>query len=269
MSLKNDFNAELKKLYKQPNELDCLNALIKTLKNGNYPNVKAEKTHQKYVTYHVKNNKLKREICDVFVVFRFKDHLRFSFIQNKIVKSNYQGLDKFKIEAGQHCFLVTKPYFNFGNKTSSVLINSNYETITAYSVFYKTNNGDYDFDFSSANSCLCHQCNKFKCCTFKKRCVATHVYNAIFKTTNFGYDDFISLKNANEIEQNPFFGEVIKLNDKRINEIVYLINSLSGSKMLEFLKLKTDESPYEGKVSESDTLLKINYIVAVDMMKVQ
>jgi hypothetical protein len=271
MALKTAYNIQLRNPRTFPSELQCIDAVINALQS-NYPCVKAKKVHGKKVQFNTGNGRIAREICDIFLVLRYKDYYRFSFIQNKRETKKYQvGLGNFKINAGQHCFLVKKPYFSYNQQNYSLLRKAKYDTVTAYSVFYREANGDYNFDFASAISCKCAKQNAFCCCNFTEKCNTTHCYQQIKFLHNNPKIDYIALANADEIEANPHFGEVIDLEDLRMKEFRMLISDCAGKDMLDFLDLNDIGLNYipESDTASPSTQLIIKNFVAIDLRKMK
>lgn len=276
MSFIIDFNNELKTITSGiPGEVTCIDAIIKALKNGNYPNVMAKKLHQRKCTFSAKGMNPSREICDIFLILRYKDYYRFTFIQNKSrIKHIYNGLDNFTIDAGQHYLLVNTPPFTYNNVTYNVLTNSVFDTVTSYSVFYKNSNGDIDFDFSSANSCVCSNCNSFSCCNFRKKqhCTASHKHWLNTKIFKNQFNDFISLGNIQDIESNLHFGEVVKADDEKFTELSALIFNVGGKHISHFLGIDAISAEYMSPQASDDEVkngeipeVKFRSIVAIDM----
>ena len=265
MSLKTDYNIQLGAFTTLPTEIKCIDALIKTLQN-NYPCVKAKKVHGQRASFNAGANSFCRELCDSFLILRYKDHYRYSFIQNKR-HFNYQGLDKFSIDSGQHYFLVHKPIFTYKNKTYSLLRNAIYDTVTAYSVFYKDKTGMCDFDFASANSCICLKGNIGCPCKKGKTCTATHTHQIKSSQKTHKEVEYISLQNAIEIEQYLYFGEVIYNDDIRMGQLRQLIEDCGGKEFLSLLEMenidKSFVSDYQYNCGSIE--LKIKNIVAVDL----
>lgn len=267
MPLKIDFNNQLSNFTKFPTELQCVNALINTLQSY-YPYVKAKRVHGKISQFNTGNGRIQREICDIFLILRYSDHYRFSFIQNKREVSHYSGLSNFNINAGQHYFLVKKPRFSYNKKSYSLLQKGVYDTITAYSVFYKDSCGLYNFDFASAISCICAKQNAFCCCNFTEKCNTNHYYTQVTHHNNNPKVDYVSLSNADEIESYPYFGEVIDFADVRMREFKTLISDCAGTEMLDFLEMgnidnKDFITDYDD-ISNSIQLI-IKNIVAIDL----
>lgn len=276
MSFINDFNNELKTITSGiPGEVQCIDAIIKALKNGNYPYVMAKKIHQRICTFSAKGMNPLREICDIFLILRYKDYYRFTFIQNKSrIKYRYNGLDQFTIDAGQHYLLVNTPPFTYNNVTYNVLTNSVFDTVTSYSVFYKNSNGDIDFDFSSAKSCVCSGCNSFSCCNFSKKqhCTASHKHKVNTHIFKKKFYDFISLGNIHSIESNLHFGEVVKADDAKFKELSALIFNVGGARIADFLGIDSISAEYMSPQANGDeaknseiSAVKFRSIVAIDM----
>lgn len=269
MSLKNEYNAEIRaRNYKKiPTELQSVDCLLSVLQNGKYPFVRVKKVHGNYIRFHTGNGRIKREICDMFLILRYKDHYRFSFIQNKRQLTNYQtGLSDFKIDSGQHYFLVKKPDFLYKQKTYTLLKGTKYDTVTAYSVFYQGNNGAFNFDFSSAISCICSKRNAFCCCNFTEKCIVSHQYNKIQSKNETGkLIDFVALSNADEIENHPYFGEVVYDSDTKMKQLQNLIKDCAGQDFLDFLEMNTnsvDYIPENNDLATTDLIIK--NLIAVD-----
>lgn len=251
MGLKQFFNSLIPK-NNNISEVVLFNTLTKAI-NGLNRGVRACIMHQKYVNA----NCCKRELCDLMVVLLYKNYLRFSFVQCKYRKNNYNGLDCFRVNCGQHYILVKKPVISVCRAIlkSNILSSSKYNTITTYSVFYKDNKGFYDFDLASADSVLCSKKNNCQM-PIGSYSNASHSY----KSLNYNYKnkliDYDSHKNIDEIEKYPYFGEAIEYEEvNKYEDFLRLINSFDlNSCDFEFIKkLKIDGSPMD--ISNENSLI--------------
>jgi hypothetical protein len=274
MDLKTAFNNEIKQSSgNRIGEVKLFQCLCNALKS--YPNVVSEVCHQKYVK--PLNTCLKRELCDILVVVIHRDCLRYSFVQNKYERKKYLGLSKFKIDCGQHMILVQKPFIKFvgDDHYSDILAKSKYNTITAYSVFYKDINGDFDFDFASACSVKCGNENDFKNCC-KNKTSAEHCFKRINSNKKNSKVDFDSLLNIDDIERYPHFGEVIfstdfvnnnKYNvDDQKQKVAALANCINGFNIKDdYLRDKLAKyGLFEGRFSNNDFSNNVPNVVTVD-----
>ena len=258
MSLKTDFNNALSTITSstKPCETNCMDALLLALQNGSYPFVKVKKLHGHRARIHKIN--IKREICDIFLVLKYKDYFRYSFIQNKIRHKNYQGLGNFKIEAGQHYWMVKKPLFSYKGNTYHLLSSAIYDTVTAYSVFYPDTKNVMDFDLASAISCECTKNNAFCCCTFNEKCDSSHCYTLCHYNFKNKIVDYDSLVNVDEIENHHYFGEVVKTEDSLFSELQTLIKNSGGQDFLDFLKL--DDTP-DNFIHQNFDLIQLDLVI--------
>lgn len=206
--LKKLFNQEVQKLNVAMTEPRLFKCLVAALNNCG--NIRAHVCHQKYIWYG--NPRIKKELCDVLVVLFYKDYLRFSFIQNKFERSKrYSGLSNFHIDCGQHRLLVERPEIVIvkGNFKSDILKNCRYDTATAYSVFYKDVNGNYDMDFASALSVMCSKNNIFLTPVCLNNSTARHLYNLNHCDISKEMIEYDSLLNLDAFERFLHFGEVV------------------------------------------------------------
>ena len=206
--------------------------LISTLKY--FPNVHSYFCHQKYVKYSVNQSPkpIRKELCDMLVVMKFKNYFRYSFIQNKNVirkgkPQQYSGLCDFKANTGQHFMLLNRPPIIINGVPNTLLSKLKYDSATAYSVFFKNQNNDYDFDFSSVlnvdtainNARTISYPNRNKIIDAHHICQQTHFIN------NKPFIDYIAIKNARDIETYHEFEEVVKFTDEFDPEFVKIIRT--------------------------------------------
>ena len=135
-------------------------------------------------------------------------------------------MNKFSINCRQHYLLCAKPQIIINGIKSNILRNSQYDTITTYSVFYKDSKGCFDFDLASANSVICSRFKSICSAITRSSYVASHRH--VSKTEDYAtaskMRDVISYKNCDEIEEDLCFGEVLKSDDEnKKDELFYVI----------------------------------------------
>ena len=210
MSLINTFNTIINnRPTAKINEIRLVDDLISAIKQVYGKKCVAIKAHQNYAKF----NGIKKELCDILLILKFKNHYRFSFIQNKINKKvNYKGLGRFKVNIGQHYLLTEKPIIQFKDNQSNILQNCQYETITDYAVFYKNANGQYDCDLCSSHK-VCPLSVKEKQNLVTKRKKSKTINHCFSATTLISQPhkllEGLSYVNLDDIENNPYFGEPI------------------------------------------------------------
>jgi len=206
--------------------------LISALKY--FPNVHSYFCHQKYVKYSVNQspNPIRKELCDMLVVMKFKNYFRYSFIQNKNVirkgkPQQYSGLCDFKANTGQHFMLLNRPQIIINGVQSNLLSKLKYDSATAYSVFFKNQNNDYDFDFSSVLN-VDTAINNARTISYPNRnkiINAHHIWQHTHFINNNPFIDYIAIKNARDIENHHEFGEVVEFTDSFDPEFVRIIRT--------------------------------------------
>ncbi len=242
MSLRSSFNDEIKKKFDILEVLDGKVSEIKLLEClsdaiNNSTNSKSKLITKK--NFYLKSGVYcKKELCDVLLVFKCSDHFRFSFIQLKKRMSRYEGLDKFSIDCGQHYLMTTKPTIYLNGVHTNVLNNSDYDTITGYSVmYYNHNSSEIEIDFSSANLIKCSCENKYSGHCFGKS-NAYHLRERLyFKDAEEEFSEVLSHQNIWDIENYTEFGEKAMFDDIQFHELLKILKTFKNNEVFDFLGL--------------------------------
>lgn len=162
MSLKDDFNGIVEKRENAGHKIDeteLFRDLAIAIKSeyGNFCSV-AEMHGNKYQTeydYYLNgiSKKVQCELCDLFLIFKYKKEVRYSCLQAKYSRDSLKN-NEFYASLRQHYLLSKRPVFDFvrGKSNVKLLSDATMETSGSFGVFFRQkDSNDFDMAFSAGS----------------------------------------------------------------------------------------------------------------------